>query len=242
MKSYRRLEIKTGPDECIDRFFNGRLFLIQSKDGYRFSIDAVLLSDFATVKEGDLIVDLGTGCGIIPLILLITKPAACVYGMEIQKDLVSQAARNAMLNHLENRMKIIQGDIRNIPMRRNWADGVICNPPYRKIRSGRINPDPRKAIARHEILISIGDIAATAKEILKKKGRLTLIYPTVRLPDIFSKLRHYGFEPKRLRIHHPSLESPGKLALIEATLGGQPGLEILPPVLGQGDFFISDPR
>ncbi len=242
MKSYMRPDIKTEPDECIDRFFNGRLLLIQSKDGYRFSIDAVLLSDFATVKKGDLIVDLGTGCGIIPLILLITKPAARVYGMEIQKDLVSQAARNAALNDLENRMKIIRGDIRNVPMGRNWADGVICNPPYRKIRSGRINPDPRRAIARHEILISIDDIAATAREILKKKGRLTLIYPSVRLPDIFLKLRHYGFEPKRLRVHHPSLKSPAKLALIEATLGGQPGLEILPPVLGQGDFSISDPR
>ena len=242
MKSYSRPEIRTGSDECVDRFFNGRLLLIQSKDGYRFSIDAVLLSDFATVKKGDLIVDLGTGCGIIPLILLITKPAARVYGMEIQKDLASQAARNAMLNGLEDRMKIIQGDIRNIPMRKNWADGVVCNPPYRKIRSGRINPDPRKAIARHEILISIDDIAGTAKEILKKKGRLTLIYPTVRLPDIFSRLRHYGFEPKRLRIHHPSLKSSAKLVLIEATLGGQPGLEILPPVLGQGEFSISDPH
>ena len=85
MKSYRRPDIKTEPDECMDRFFNGRLLLIQSKDGYRFSIDAVLLSDFATVKKGDLIVDLGTGCGIIPLILLITKPAARVYGWKYRK-------------------------------------------------------------------------------------------------------------------------------------------------------------
>ena len=242
MKSYKHPEFKAGPDECIDRFLNGRLFLIQSKDGYRFSIDALLLSGFATVKSGDLIVDFGTGCGIIPLVLLITKPAARVYGLEIQKDLVTQAARNAILNHLDNRMKIVQGDIRNVPMGRNWADGVVCNPPYRKINSGRINPDPRKAIARHEILISIDDIAAAAKEILKRKGRLTLIYPSVRLPDIFSRLKHYGFEPKRLRINHPGLESPAKLALIEATLGGQPGLEILPPVLGQGEFSISDPR
>jgi tRNA1Val (adenine37-N6)-methyltransferase len=242
MKSYRHPEIKAGPDECIDSFLNGRLFLIQSKDGYRFSIDAVLLSNFATIKNGDLIADLGTGCGIISLILLITKPVDCIYGLEIQKDLANQAARNAILNNLENKMRIVQGDIRNVPMRRNWADGVICNPPYRKINSGRINPDPRKAIARHEILISIDDIAATAKEILKKKGRLTLIYPSVRLPDIFSRLRHYGFEPKRLQINHPSLKSPAKLALIEATLGGQPGLEILPPVLGQGEFSISGPR
>ncbi len=242
MKSYRRPEIKTGLNERVDRFLNGRLLLIQSIDGYRFSIDAVFLADFAAVKNGDIIVDLGTGCGIIPLILLLTKPAACVYGMEIQEDLASQAARNARLNELENRMKIVRGDIRNIPMKGNWADGVVCNPPYRKIKSGRINPDPRKAIARHEILASMDDIAAAAKQILKKKGRLTLIYPSVRLPDIFLKLRQHGFEPKRLRINHPSLESPAKLALIEATLGGQPGLEILPPVLGQGDFAISDPR
>ena len=212
--------------------------LIQPRDGYRFSIDAVLLSRFATIRPGDVVVDLGTGCGIIPLILLLTKPVGHVFGLEVQAELISQAARNARLNGLEKRMDAVRGNFRHPPFGSGFANLVVCNPPYRKINSGRINPDPQKAIARHEILASLDDLLFSAAGLLTKKGRFTLVYPAARLAEVFVRMRRVNLEPKRVRIHHPDLESSAKLALIETMLGGRPGLEILPPLLGQGDFAI----
>jgi tRNA1Val (adenine37-N6)-methyltransferase len=238
MKSFRPHDITVRTDERVDPFMEGRLKLIQSKDGYRFSIDAILLSQFVTIRPGDVVVDLGTGCGVMPLILLLTKKAGRAYGLEIQKDLASQALRNSLLNGFQDKMEIILGDIRRPPMAKESADVIICNPPYRKVKSGRINPDPRRAIARHEILASVDDILRAAAHTLRKKGRLAMIYPSVRLVDILARLRRYNLEPKRLQINYPDLESDAKLALIEAVLGGKPGLEICPPLLGQGEYGV----
>ena len=135
-------------------------------------------------------------------------------------------------------MEVILGDIRHPPMARGSADVVTCNPPYRKVKSGRINPDPRRAIARHELLASIDDILRAAAALLRKKGRLALIYPALRLVDILVRLRRFNLEPKKIRINYPGLESSAKLVLIEASLSARPGLEICPPLLGQGDFTI----
>jgi len=218
----------------------GRLKVIQSKDGYRFSIDAILLSEFVTIRPGDVVVDLGTGCGIILLVLLLTKPVGHVFGLEIQEELASQAARNADLNGFKTVMEVIIGDIKNPPMAGKRADVVICNPPYRQAKSGRINPDPRRAVARHELLASVDDILVAAAGLLRKKGRLALVYPSVRLTEILVRMRRFGLEPKRLRLNYPTLESNAELALIEASLGGKPGLEVDPPLLGQGNFSIPD--
>lgn len=237
-KSYRSPEVILGPDEGLDLFLDGRLKLIQPRDGYRFSIDAVLLSQFATIRSGDVVIDLGTGCGVIPLILLLTKPVGHVFGLEVQEGLISQAARNARLNGLQERMDVVRGDFRHLPFDSGFANLVVCNPPYRKIKSGRINPDPQKAIARHEILASLDDLLRSAAALLTKKGRFALVYPAARLVEVFVRMRRFNLEPKRVRVHYPDLESNAKLALIEATLGGRPGLEILPPLLGQGDFAI----
>ncbi len=237
-KSYRSPEVILGPDEGLDLFLDGRLKLIQPRDGYRFSIDAVLLSQFATIRSGDVVIDLGTGCGVIPLILLLTKPVGHVFGLEVQEGLISQAARNARLNGLQERMDVVRGDFRHLPFDSGFANLVVCNPPYRKIKSGRINPDPQKAIARHEILASLDDLLRSAVALLTKKGRFALVYPAARLVEVFVRMRRFNLEPKRVRVHYPDLESNAKLALIEATLGGRPGLEILPPLLGQGDFAI----
>ena len=237
MKSSRSPEIKLLPNESIDLFMDGRLKLIQSKKGYRFSIDALMIADFVTVKHGDVVVDLGTGCGVILLILLLTKPVGHVYGLEIQEELATQAKRNAGLNRFEDKTDIILGDIRHPPISDKKADLIICNPPYREVKSGRINPDPCKAIARHEIMSSIDDILGFARGILKKKGRLALIYPSVRLVDILVKMRHFNLEPKRVQIYYPDVNSEANLALIEASLNGKPGLKIERPVIGQKSFF-----
>jgi len=235
MKSSMSTEIIVRPGERIDCFMDGRLKLIQSKDGYRFSIDAILLAEFVTIRQGDVVVDLGTGCGVIPLILLLTKLVGYAFGLEIQEELAGQAARNVLLNGFDDKMGVVLGDIKNPPIAKQSADVVICNPPYRQVKSGRINPDSRRAIARHEIMANIDDILHAARSVLRKKGRLALIYSSVRLADILVRMRRFNLEPKKIQIIYPDLNSDAKLVLVEAILGGRPGLKISPPIVGQGN-------
>ena len=236
MKSSRPTEIIVRPGERIDCFMDGRLKLIQSKDGYRFSIDAILLAEFVTIKQGDVVIDLGTGCGVIPLILLLTKYVGYAFGLEIQEELAGQAARNVLLNGFDDKMRVVLGDIKNPPIAEESADVVICNPPYRQVKSGRINPDPRRAIARHEIMANLDDILRAARSVLRKKGRLALIYSSVRLADILVRMRRFNLEPKKIQIIYPDLNSGAMLVLVEAILGGRPGLKISPPIVGQGNW------
>jgi tRNA1Val (adenine37-N6)-methyltransferase len=238
MKSSRSPHVALLPDESMDEFMDGRLKLIQSKTGYRFSIDAILLSQFVTIKRGDRIIDLGTGCGIIPLVLLLTRPVGQTFGLEIQRDLADQASRNIVLNGYENRMGLILGDIKHPPFAPSSADVVTCNPPYRPKNSGRINPDLQKAIARHEMLASLDDILNAASRTLRAKGRLAMIYPAARLVEVLVRMRGFNLEPKKIRVVYPGMESEAKLALIEASLGGRKGLKVLPPLFDQGDFSI----
>jgi len=223
----------------MDDFMDGRLKLVQFRAGYRFSIDAILLAQFVSIKPNDVVVDLGTGCGIIPLVLLLTEPVGHVFALEIQPELAEQAARNVALNGFDHKMEVILGDIKHPPLPPSSADVMICNPPYRPKNSGRINPDPQKAIARHEMLSSLNDILDAAAKTLRAKGRLAMIYPADRLADLLVKMRGFNLEPKRLRIVYPSMQSDAKLALIEASLGGRAGLKVLPPLLDQGDFSIT---
>jgi tRNA1Val (adenine37-N6)-methyltransferase len=241
MSSSRSPDISRRPDETIDAFMNGRLRLIQSRNGYRFSIDAIFLSDFVSVRREDVVVDIGTGCGIMPLILLTRRTIKMAFGLEIQEELAVQAARNARLNGFEARMKVVIGDLKRLPLQEGSADVVICNPPYRKIASGRINPDRRKAIARHEILASLDDILGAANRLLRPKGRFATIYPCARLADILCRLGRFNLEAKRIRIIYPGLRSRAKLVLIEACPGGRRGLVIEPPLIGQGNGSFLSP-
>jgi tRNA1Val (adenine37-N6)-methyltransferase len=234
MKSSRLIDIELRPGESIDWFMNGRLKLIQSKKGYRFSIDAVFLAQFVTIKKGDRVIDLGVGCGIIPLILLLSKPIEFAVGLEIQLDLAYQTARNALINELSHKLGVVIGDMKEWPFRPHSADIVVCNPPYRQKDSGRVNPDIQRAIARHEILASMDDVLNAARSLLRAKGKLVMIYPAERLPDLMIRLRDFGMEPKRMQVIYPSMTSEAKLALIEASLGGRKGLKILPPLIDQG--------
>jgi len=227
---------KTG--ETVDTFLNGKLRIIQSQRGYRFSVDALLLAEFVLIKDEDFVIDLGAGTGIISLFLAVKRKVGFIVGIELQKELASQAQRNVALNELERKIAIIQGDLRHLPLARKFADVVVCNPPYRQQMSGRINPDESKAIARHEIAASLEAILTAAKALLKLRGRLTMIYPANRLTEIFTKMRKEGLEPKRLQIIFPDSASYAKLALIEGRLQGRSGLKILPPIFGQGRYSV----
>jgi tRNA1Val (adenine37-N6)-methyltransferase len=237
MKSFRSLEPELRPDETLDEFMDGRIRLIQSRKGYRFSVDAILLAQFVTVKPTDVIVDLGAGCGIISL-LLLQRPVRYVLALEIQRNLADQAVRNASLNRVSDRMRVILADLRQIPFRKPFADLVVCNPPFRRPGSGRVNPDLQRAIARHEIMASLNDILNASRAALKPKGRLALIYPAGRLVDLVMRMRAFEIEPKRMRVVYPSMEEEAKLVLVEGLRGGKGGVKVFPPLIGQGDFSI----
>jgi tRNA1Val (adenine37-N6)-methyltransferase len=241
MNPSRSPDLLLKPGETLDGVLDGSIRIIQSSRGYRFSIDALLLSEFVTVKEGDTVIDLGTGCGVILLLLIKTRAIGRGIGLEIQSELASQARRNALFNQTTDRMDVILADIRNLPLAAGIADVVVCNPPYRSKTSGRINPDPQRAIARHEMLVDLDDIISASAYLLAKKGRAAFIYAAPRLTDLLLCLRRHRLEPKRIQPVHPSPSSAAKLVMVEAASGSRPGLTFLPPVVGQGRFSIAKP-
>ncbi len=233
------IDLRAG--ESIDAISDGRLRVIQSVNGYRFSADALLLAEFVTVKPDDTVVDLGTGCGIVALLLLDRKSPGYVYGLEIQSELASQSARNVVLNGYQDRASVILGDIRHPPLKPSSVDVVVCNPPYQEKESGRVNPDPQKAIARHEMLAVIDDVLEASRKLLRVAGRLAMIYPAERIVDLLVKMRGFDLEPKRMEFIYPGPRSEGRRVLIEAHLQGGKGLKLLPPRFDNGHLTISRP-
>jgi tRNA1Val (adenine37-N6)-methyltransferase len=223
-------------EETLDTLFEGRLKILQKKQGYRFSIDSLLLAHFARPDLGDRMIDLGTGCGIIPLILFYRKRAAKIVGVEIQPSLADLARRNAVLNRCSSKFKILEEDLRNLEKRfgRESFDRVLANPPYRKVGSGRINPHSEKAIARHEVQATLEDVLRCAHSLLKDKGRLDMIYPASRAADLMRGLSKYHLEPKLLQFVHSHERDEARLVLVEALKEGHAQVEILPP------FFLYD--
>ena len=216
--------------ETLDNLLVGDLKIIQKRGGYRFSIDAILLANFVGVpKVDESIIDLGTGCGIIPILLAHRTKINRIVGVEIQKDMAEMASRSVGLNDLSKRITIIHENINNLKelFKAESFDIVLSNPPYRKVNSGRINPDYQKAIARHEIECSLQDILAVARYLLKPKGKVYLVFPAVRLGDLMYNLRENMLEAKKLQIVYPNIKSQGKLVLVEASKGRGAGLKIL---------------
>jgi tRNA1Val (adenine37-N6)-methyltransferase len=216
-----------------DTFFNGRIQVAQAAGGYRFSIDAVILAWHITPAPGAGVVDLGTGCGIIPLILAYRHPSIAVTGIEIQPQMAQLAADNAAANHMADRVKIVCADIRNSKshLPAGQADIVACNPPFRQADAGRINPHEERAIARHELAVTLKDILATAKRVLRTSGEFVAIYPASRLVDMISAMREAGIEPKLLRAIHSRGEEEARLILVKGTRNGRPGTAISPPLV-----------
>jgi tRNA1Val (adenine37-N6)-methyltransferase len=216
-----------------DTFFNGKIRLTQDRSGYRFSIDAVLLAHFADPRSGNKVLDLGTGCGIIPLILAYRQPQISIYGVEVQTALAELAISNLRENRQQDRITVICTDMKLLKpaMTAGPVDLVVCNPPFRRQGSGRINPDAQRAVARHEIKANLSDIIQTSHRMLRAAGRLVLIYTAGRLTGVLSRMRIEGIEPKLIRMIHSRRDTKATLILIEGVKGGRPDLEIAPPLI-----------
>ena len=220
-------------DESLDAFFDGRVTLSQSRVGYRFSLDALLLAHFVTVKTGARIVDLGTGNGVIPLALAALYSSIEVTGIELQPRMVERARRNIAQNELETRIKITHGDVRCPKQIGAGAsfDAAVCNPPYRKSTSGRLSMNEERQVARHEIAGVLDEFLRAGAFFLRANGRMAMVYPAVRSVDLLTAMRHAGLEPKRLRIVHSFRGVKASLVLVEAIKGGRSGLEVLAPLI-----------
>ena len=219
--------------QTTDNFFNGKLLVHQDPCGYRFSIDAILLASHARPRAKERVLDLGTGCGIIPLILAFRHPNVTAIGIEIQKELAQMAIANVEANHLQNQIRVLCQDMRTLTPDAigGPVDLVVCNPPFHKPKSGRINPDRQRAIARHELKITLADILQTAKRMLRPAGRFVTIYTAERLTDLFVQMRAHGIEPKTMRAVHGQLAAEARLILVSGTKGAQPGTRLQPPVV-----------
>jgi len=219
--------------ETLDVLCDGRLTLYQSRSGYRFSIDTLLLAAYVSIKRGDRVVDLGTGNGVIPLVLAQRHASAAFVGVELQSAMVERARRNVCLNELDARIRIVGGDVRRPRTLAPPAsfDVAVCNPPYRKPSSGRISPDHERQIARHELTAGLNDFLHAGAFLVREKGQMALVYPAVRSTDLIFALRQARLEPKRLRAVHSFHGTEASLLLVEAVKGGRAGLKILPPLI-----------
>ena len=222
--------IKSG--ERIDDLQYKGLKLIQNPKGFCFGIDAILLSSFVHVKKGAKVADLGCGTGIISIMLSGKTEASSISGIEIQPEVAEMADRSVKLNHLQEKVRIINADLKEVPalLGLSSMDAVVTNPPYRTEGCGIVNSDDAKAISRHEILCKLEDIIRVTKSILKPAGKIFMVHRPDRLVDIICQLRNYNLEPKRLRFVHPRVGEKPNLILIEALRGGNAHLRVEAPL------------
>ncbi len=219
-------------DETLDSLPFGDLRLLQSKSGYRYSLDPILLARFIKPRRWERVVDLGTGSGVLPLVLARITQARELIGIELQDSMAERALRNVKLNDLQGRVQICHGDIRSIEdlLTAGIADLVVSNPPYRGVGSGRVAPGDERAAARHEMAGGLQDFVCAARWLLKYGGVFSVIYLAERLPELIVCLTQCGLEPKRIRLVHPCSEEPAKMVMVEARKGGKPGVEVCPPL------------
>ena len=204
--------------------------LIQDTDLFCFGTDSVLLTDFCKVRLGSRVADLCSGNGIIPVLLCAKYNPGRVVGIELQEPSYNLACRNAELNGIADVVRFINADAKNYREYFSCGsfDAVTCNPPYMPSKSGYINPDDKKAIARHEIMINIEDIISISAGMLKFGGHLYMVHRADRLCDIVCTMRKYKMEPKRLRFVHPDPHKAPGLVLIDGMMGANPSLKIEP--------------
>ncbi len=219
--------------ERIDDLERNGYRIIQDTKRFCFGMDAVLLSGFARVKEGACVLDLGTGTGIIPILLAAKTGARHLTGLEIQEDSADMARRSVRLNGLEDKIDIVTGDIKEAGGLFDAAsfDVITCNPPYMTGKHGLTNPNDAKAIARHEILCTLEDVIAQTAKLLKPGGNFYMVHRPFRLAEIMVLLREYKLEPKRMQLVYPYIDKEPNMVLIEANRGGRPRMTVEKPLI-----------
>lgn len=218
--------------ERVDDLQNG-YFVIQDPKKFCFGMDAVLLSGFTRVKKGETALDMGTGTGIIPILLSQRTEGKYFTGLEIQAECAEMADRSVKYNCLEDRIQIVEGDIKEAAGIFGAAsfDVVTCNPPYMIGQHGLTNPHLPKAIARHEILCTFDDVASQAARVLKDRGRFYLVHRPFRLVELMAALTKYKLEPKRMQLVYPYIDKEPNMVLIEACKGGNSRIQIERPLV-----------
>lgn len=221
-------------NERIDDLeFNGYK-IIQSSTGFCFGIDAVLLSDFAKdIRKNSIVADLCSGTGIISILLAGKTFASKIYAVEIQKNVADMASRSVALNHLNNKIEVLNLDLKNLysHLECGSLDAIVTNPPYKKANSGLTNLSEEKLISRHEIMCNLEDVISVSSKLLKNNGSFYMVHRPDRLVDIISLLRKYKLEPKILRFVHPFENKSPNLLLIKAVKGANCFLNVEKPLI-----------
>ena len=227
------MNIELKPGERIDELQRNGYRIIQNENGFCFGMDAVLLSGFARVKKGEQTLDLGTGTGIIPILLEAKTEGEHFTGLEIQETSADMAGRSVRLNDLDQKVSIVKGDIKEATDLFGKAsfDVVTSNPPYMTGQHGLVNPDMPKAIARHEILCTLEDVIAQASALLKENGRFYMVHRPFRLAEIMVMMNRYRLEPKRMKLVYPFADKDPNMVLIEGLKGGKPRITVEKPLI-----------
>ena len=223
--------IKQG--ERLDDLQIAGLELIQDPEKFCFGVDAVFLSDFAKVKPGETVLDMGTGNGIIPILLSAKTKGKHFTGLEIQTETAEMARRSVRYNHLEDKVEIVTGDIKEAAeiFKPAFFDVITTNPPYMLAEHGLRNPDDAKAVARHEVLCSLDDILRESMRLLQDKGRFYMIHRPFRLTEILIKMNHYKIEPKRIQFIYSHIDKEPAMVLIEGVRGAKPRVTVEPQII-----------
>lgn len=231
------MEIILKENEKIEDLQCNGLKIIQNKKWFCFGMDAVLLTNFCDVKNNSSVVDLGTGTGIIPILLSGKRNISASVGIEIQPEVAEMAKRSVALNNLQDKIEILNIDLKDATkfLEPYSFDCVISNPPYKLNNSGIINPNDQKAISRHEIKCNLEDVIMTASSLLKQYGRFYMVHRPDRLVDIICLLRKYKLEPKQIRFVHPKMGEKPNMVLIRSSKHGNPELKFDPPLYIYGE-------
>lgn len=221
------------PGERLDDLQIRGYRIIQSPGRFCFGMDAVLLSAFAKVKKGERALDLGTGTGILPILLEAKNGGESYTGLEIQEESADMARRSVLYNHLEDRVRIVTGDIREAAALFGAASFhvITVNPPYMIGAHGLKNDNEAKYIARHEVLCTLEDVLRESERILPDKGRFYMVHRPFRLAEILSGMSRHRMEPKRMRLVHPYIDKEPNMVLLEGVKGANPRMTVEPPLV-----------